>query len=176
MKVLITGRPGVGKTTAVLRLVEHLRARGGEAVGIYTVEIRGERGRLGFKVVDIARQKEAVFAHVDLPRRRRVGRYGVDTEAFEAVALPALDAALEGGAAVIVDEVGRMELFSRGFRDRVERLFEREGTLVATIPSKPIPFVTRLMERYRPFVWDLTPENRNEVVERLLRLLDGPRG
>ncbi len=59
-----------------------------------------------------------VLAHVALPGPPRVGRYGVDLQAFERIALPALAASQPGGV-VVVDELGKMELASAAFRDVV---------------------------------------------------------
>jgi nucleoside-triphosphatase len=49
-----------------------------------------------------------VLAHVELPGPPCVGRYGVDLQTFERIALPALAAVPSGGVAV-VDELSKME-------------------------------------------------------------------
>jgi len=48
--LLITGRPGVGKTTLIRALA---RVLGEQAGGFYTEEIRGPQGRLGFRLVTL---------------------------------------------------------------------------------------------------------------------------
>jgi nucleoside-triphosphatase len=71
-KVLLTGRPGCGKTTLVRRVVNELAQ---SAVGFYTEEIRQRRERVGFKIVTLD-GKEGVFAHVHFKTRQRLGKYG----------------------------------------------------------------------------------------------------
>jgi nucleoside-triphosphatase len=87
-----------------------------------------------------------VLAHVDLPGSPRVGRYGVDLQAFEQVALPALAAAQPGGV-VVVDELGRMELASAAFREAVSGLLDRDVVVVATVQLHHHPFTDALKRR-----------------------------
>src|ERR671922_1243146 len=89
-KILLEGRPGVGKTTVARRLAEHLRAADVSLRGFTTEELREGRRRVGFAVETFAGER-ATLAHVDLPGPPRVSKYGVDVAAFERVALPALE-------------------------------------------------------------------------------------
>src|SRR5207244_10235406 len=78
-KVLLTGRPGCGKTTLIKRVVNNLPRRVG---GFYTEEIREGGSRAGFKIMTLDGE-EVVFAHVDFKTRERVGKYGLDLSALE---------------------------------------------------------------------------------------------
>src|ERR671930_595519 len=87
-KILLEGRPGIGKTTVARRLVEVLRMMGASVSGFTTEEIRDRGRRLGFRVESLS-GPSAVLAHVDLSGPPRVGKYGVDLAAFERVVLHA---------------------------------------------------------------------------------------
>ena len=127
--LLLTGRPGVGKTTLVRRVLEELNDV--PATGFYTVEIRAGGRRLGFRAVTLDGQ-EAILAHVDIRSRHRVSRYGVDVAAFERVALPSLIPGLPT-CLVVIDEIGKMECFSAAFRQAVLRILDADTPLLATI-------------------------------------------
>src|SRR5918992_4535170 len=131
IRILLEGRPGSGKTTVARRLVERLRAAGVPTTGFTTEEIREGKRRVGFRV-DAVGGPRGTLAHVTFPGPPRVGKYGVDLEAFERIVLPALEPSKSKGV-VIVDELGKMELASARFREAVEGLFDGESAVVATV-------------------------------------------
>jgi nucleoside-triphosphatase len=168
MKVLLEGRPRAGKTTVALRFAELVpRAR-----GFVTRELREGGRRLGFEVEALGSGDRAVLAHVDLSGPPRVGKYGVDVDAFERIALPALHAVRAGHVAV-VDEVGKMELASEPFRDAFSRLVDRRVHLVATVHVFRHPYTDALKRRDDVDVIPVTRANRDELPELLLERLGG---
>lgn len=167
VRILIEARPGAGKTTAARRLVEALRDRGVAVRGFTTEELREAGARVGFAVESVDGTR-AVLAHTDFAGPPRVGKYGVDVEAFERVALAALDHVPEG-AVVVIDELGKMELASGAFRDAVDRVLDGEAAVVATVHAHRHRFTDALKGRLE--VIRLTRENRErlpaELAERL---------
>lgn len=143
-RILLEGRPGVGKTTVARRLLALLRERGVPVTGFTTEEIREGGRRVGF-ALETAAGERGTLAHVRLPGPPRVGKYGVDLETLERLALPALRPA--GGAVAIVDELGKMELASGSLRAAFERLLEGEQPVVATVHAHRHPFTDRLKAR-----------------------------
>src|SRR6266853_2271402 len=89
-KVLLTGRPGCGKTTLIKHVVNNLPRRAG---GFYTEEIRDGGMRTGFKIVTLAGE-EVVFAHVDLKTPEHVGKYQLDLSALERIGVGAVHQAV----------------------------------------------------------------------------------
>ena len=161
-KLFLTGPPGSGKSTTMLRCIELLRGRGYTVGGISTPEIRRGGQRVGFHVLDLSTGAMAVMSGVDIISIARVGRYGVDVPGFESVALPALDHAEEGCTVVCIDEIGRMELLSAAFRRRVEELIQRPKPMIAVLHRGYVDQYGGLGRLYQ-----VTPENR----ERLPQLL-----
>jgi len=53
IKITITGPPGSGKTTTVIRVAEMLRRRGYTVGGMITRELREGRTRVGFEIEDL---------------------------------------------------------------------------------------------------------------------------
>ena len=55
MILLLTGAPGIGKTTAILKAVEMLKSRKKIIVGgMITKEIRKNDKRIGFQLIDLS--------------------------------------------------------------------------------------------------------------------------
>ncbi len=162
-RILVEGRPGAGKTTAVRRLAALLRTRG--IVGFTTEEIRQRGTRVGF-ALETMTGRRAVLAHVDFPGPPRVGRYGVDLEVMERLALPSLEAAAcdpPSGRLALIDELGRMELACSAFRNAVDALFRADVDVVATVQAHHDPFTDALKRRSDVELVPLTPANRDDL-------------
>jgi nucleoside-triphosphatase len=164
--LLITGRPGVGKTTLVRQLAERLVP---QVAGFYTLEVRDAAGRrVGFQIVTLEGEHR-LLAHVDFPTSYRVSRYGVDIRAMDtAVAAMERGLAAPGISVLIVDEIARMELFSPAFVRVLEQALASPKRLIATLQKSAHPVIERIRARSDVEVWELTPANRSEMLARVL--------
>ncbi|MFF4094030.1 nucleoside-triphosphatase [Streptomyces sp. NPDC001834] len=175
-RILLEGRPGSGKTTAIRRLAALLHTR--QATGFTTQEIRENGARVGFALETLTGRR-AVLAHVDLPGPPRVGRYGVDLEVMERLALPSLSwpppaptATPTPGRLVLVDELGKMELAYRPFQDAVRALFAADIDVVATVQAQHNPLTDTLKHRADIELLQVTPANRDTLPQRLAARLE----
>lgn len=128
----MTGRPGCGKTTAALRVIEELRNKGVKVEGMYTVELRVGGRRVGFKVRRIG-GGEGTLAHINLRTSHRIGRYYVNLRDLEEVGVKAILDGVREADFVVVDEVGPMELLSSRFRSAVKTLLESGKPCLLTV-------------------------------------------
>lgn len=167
-RILLEGRPGVGKTTAALRVAELLRTAGLRVRGFVTEELRESGVRVGF-AIETLEGRRGILAHVELRGPPRVGKYGVDLAAFERLALPALSAGDD--EVVIVDELGKMELSSDAFRTVVMDLFARRAPVVATVHAFAHPFTDALKRRADVTTLPVTRRDRDELPERVAALV-----
>jgi nucleoside-triphosphatase len=135
--------------------------------GFLTRELREGRRRVGFEI-ETFRGERGLLAHVDIKGPPRVSRYGVDVDAFERLALGALEPPGDEGA-VLIDELGKMELASERFREAVLSVWERPVPIVATVQTARHPFTDELKRKAE--LVRLTAANRDrlprEVAERL---------
>jgi nucleoside-triphosphatase len=161
VRILLEGRPGVGKTTAAVRVAELLRERGLDVCGFVTEELRERGRRVGFTVRTLAGER-ATLAHVDLDGPPRVGKYGVDLEAFERLALAALEDPPRGSV-VMIDELGKMEIASQTFRDAVLRVLDGPADVVATTHAARHAFTDALKRRRDVERIRVTHANRDDL-------------
>ena len=168
--LLLTGRPGVGKTTIIKQVAQVLGERAG---GFYTEEIRGPGGRKGFRLVTIpAGGREAIVAHHEFRTRNRVGRYGVDVATLDAVGVAALREAAQSRDVIVVDEIGKMELFSGEFRGAMLKAMSSHKILVATVMQHEHDWVTALKRMPQVTLWQVMLSNRSEMPARVMQWIE----
>ncbi len=158
--LLITGLPGTGKTTLVMRLADRLK--GVQAAGFYTEEIRAGGARLGFEIVDL-RGGRTLLSHVDIPGSRRVGKYGVDVAGFEQY-LETVPFLSSDTALVIIDEIGKMECLSEKFTRLVVRVLNAPVMVVATIALQGGGIISYIKNRADVRVYQVTKERRDGLI------------
>ncbi|MBN1211371.1 MAG: NTPase [candidate division Zixibacteria bacterium] len=157
--ILITGAPGVGKTTLVGKIVaelKHLRP-----VGFYTGEIREGGARKGFTLTALD-GRESILSHVNIISPRRVGKYGVDVAGFERF-LDTLDFFSPDNRLVIIDEIGKMECFSDKFKRLVRDILDSNKFVIATIALKGDGFIAEIKAREDIVVYEISSRNRDSL-------------
>jgi nucleoside-triphosphatase len=165
LNLLVTGKPGVGKTTLVERVVEGLRGSL-RLAGFTTTEVRDPDGeRVGFALVTVD-GKRGELARAGLQSRVRVGRYGVNLEEFERLALPEL--ARRDVDLIAIDEIGKMECASGRFRRAAEDALDSPVSVLATIGISHVPFFDALRARPDIELLTLTERNRDSLVTEIL--------
>ncbi|XP_027803809.2 cancer-related nucleoside-triphosphatase isoform X2 [Marmota flaviventris] len=178
--VFLTGPPGVGKTTLIQKASEDLKSSGVLVDGFYTEEVRKGGRRTGFDVVTLSGTRGPLsrVGPDPVPGKRecRVGQYVVDVTSFEQLALPVLRNVGSGGPGrrvCVIDEIGKMELFSQPFIQAVRQTLSSPGTVVlGTIPipkGKLLALVEEIRSRPDVKVFSVTKENRNLLLPDIVK-------
>ena len=163
--LLITGLPGVGKTTLIRRLYEALKDF--HPIGFYTAEIREEGVRKGFELVTLE-GKRRVLSHVDIKSRYRVGRYKVDVSGFEDF-LDGISFFDPSSNMMMVDEIGKMECLSDKFEKILKKILDSEKWVIATIALKGSGLIAGVKQRQDIKLFEITLSNRDVLFSEILK-------
>jgi dTMP kinase len=175
-KFFILGAPGVGKTTLVEYLFDFLKNNlsSFNFSGFLTTEIREGAERKGFKIKVLNSDTESILAiRKDLidPKEIKdkpfVGKYVVKIENLEKVVENLEKESEKENVIFIIDEIGKMEIFSLKFRKFIEKLLISPVYLLATVGKGEDPFLKKLIDFEPAFLCEVTKENRDFLRNRL---------
>lgn len=167
-KILLTGLPRCGKTTAVMKIIANLKSD--KIAGFYTQEIRQGRVRKGFSW----RRLDGItgtLAHIDIKAPFRVGKYGVDVAGFEKSVVPILDIEKTDTQLFVIDEIGKMECFSKKFVSAVRRLFKSDKSVLATVALKGAGLISEVKNDPNTRLFNLTRHNSEKTIDEILQSL-----
>jgi nucleoside-triphosphatase len=164
---LVTGLPGTGKTTLIRKVLEKLHPEASIS-GFFTAEIRHAGERVGF-AINTLDGGSGVLSHIRFGGGARVGRYGVDVPGFERLVLPLLEAGRAG--LYVIDEIGKMECFSRAFCDSMRALLDSETPVLGTVALKGGGFIAEVRARSDVTFFEVTMKNREHLVLEILQAL-----
>ncbi len=165
--LLITGLPGVGKTTLIKKLSEALKHF--DPVGFYTEEIRQGGIRKGFELISLDGRKR-LLSHTEARSPHRVGKYKVDVKGFEDF-LNSISFLHPSTRLIIIDEIGKMECLSDQFKKVLKECLDSEKWVVATIALKGSGLITEVKEREDVILFTITKDNRDSLLKECLNQL-----
>jgi nucleoside-triphosphatase len=163
--LLVTGLPGVGKTTLIKKLCEALKRF--NPVGFYTEEIREGGERKGFELISL-NGRRGLLSHKDIRSPYQVGQYKVDIKGFEGF-LDAISFFDPLTRLIIIDEIGKMECFSEPFKKLLKEILDSEKTLIATLALKGSGLITEVKKRKDVQVFEIIKGNRDSLLSEILR-------
>jgi nucleoside-triphosphatase len=161
--LLITGLPGVGKTTLIKRLSETLKSF--RPVGFYTEERREEGERKGFELVSLE-GKRGLLSHKEIKSPYRVGQYKVDIKGFEDF-LDSITFFDPATRLIIIDEIGKMECLSLRFQKILKEILNSEKWVIATIALKGSGLIAEVKERKGVQLFEITKKNRDSLLREI---------
>jgi len=161
--IFLTGAPSSGKTTVIKKVLASLNQ---PANGFYTQEEREGEKRVGFMMHTLD-GKKGYLAHQDIESPYHIRRYGVSIENIETLAIPSIIPVEDH--IIILDEIGKMECFSKKFIHAATVALNSRNTVVGTITFGGTDFILEVKERDDIEIIEVTPENRNALPEIILQ-------
>jgi nucleoside-triphosphatase len=160
----VTGQPGIGKTTIILKTVEALRDMGFKVGGMLSREVREKGTRLGFELIDLDTEKRGWLAHVNQPEGPHVSKYRVNLRDLENIGAGSIRNALTDAQIVVVDEIGPMELHSSAFKEAVVQAMNSDKLVVGVIHQRARdPLIDSLRKRDDVEIFEATYGNRTTL-------------
>ncbi len=165
--ILITSKPGCGKTTLIIEILKELNLK---ASGFYTSEIRVHGKRKGFSIVTLS-GKRGILAHQNIRSEKRVSKYGLNLKDLEELGVSSIFRGLKKGDLIIIDEIGKMEIFSKRFQKVVLQALNSKSQVLGTIGIHSDPFLDRIRNRKDTIILKLSTANRSEIKRKIKHLL-----
>ena len=185
-KIGVTGLPRSGKSAVMTKVVsmladerlDEMRARGDDVeaaklLGGMRCEPVSENGeRVGFKCVNFQTGEEAIMAHKSIDSRMRVLGYGIDTEALESIAVPAIQEAMDDYEVLVIDEIGKFSVESEAFVEIVRKAMEVDKPTLVTLHKKSRhPLLQDIRRRDDARILEVTPVNRALLPYKIHKLI-----
>jgi len=133
LRVYITGEPGVGKTTLLLKIVNELLNRGIQVSGFYCPEVREKGKRIGFKIKSFDGKIEDWLANIYGESKIKIGKYNV---ILSEETIKKLEEEIFKANILAIDEIGPMELSIPRLKELIDRILQGNYNLIAVVHRK----------------------------------------
>ena len=174
--IFLTGRPGVGKTSVLLRVVKALNVRRLKVGSMVSIEAREGAKRIGFKIVDLETEREGWIAHVNQKTGPHVGKYRINLRDLKDIGVDSILRAIGNADVVVIDEIGPMELHSSDFKDAVTRAMQSKKTIIGIIHYRARdPLINTIKTANNTDVIEVTYENRHRLHDAIVDKIAGQR-
>jgi nucleoside-triphosphatase len=162
--ILLTGPPRSGKSTLIEKVIKRVKR---PATGFFTRELREKGKRVGFRIETLD-GKTGLLAHQNIKSNYRVGKYGVNIENLDQIAVPSmLPSTID--QLVVVDEIGKMECFSRLFKETLLRVLSTENQVIGSIAIKGDRFIQTIKNRDDVILVSISENTRDLALELFLQ-------
>ncbi len=104
-----------------------------------------------------------MLSHVEINVGPRVGKYRVDLESFERLAIPEIDPDRSGAEVIVIDEIGKMECLSGNFRSTVLKALDSRSSVLATIALRGGDYFRLVKERKDVEIVEVSIDNRDRL-------------
>ncbi len=164
LNIILTGPPRIGKTTIIQTVLSRTDK---ECAGFYTEEIREGNQRVGFRLVTL-NNSNCIMAHKKVKGKYKIGKYGVNLDCIEEIGVKAIIEGIARQKLIIIDEIGKMELFSRRFKNIVVDALDSNSFVLGTILFRHHPYCDMIKRRRDVKLIEVTKSNRNSLIDTII--------
>lgn len=171
MNIVITGKPGCGKTSVCERLVVEFEERGFKCGGVLCPEAKADGRSIGKIAVNVLTKEKRMLAVLDdYVKGVRVGRYRISPQGIDFANRVIHDAV--NCDIVFIDEIGPLELSGSGVLEAAKSAIESASIAIVVVRNSLLDvFVERLM--FGGFtVFEVDENNRGVIFDRIMRFVE----
>jgi nucleoside-triphosphatase len=161
LKTIITGRPGIGKSTVLKEVIKILEANGWRVGGVICPEVRVGGKRVAFEIVDLLSGERGTLASTEPSNGPVVGRYYVNMTDLDRISVNAISRSLEEADLTAIDEIGPMEMKSSKFRSIITNVLSSDKRIIAVVHTTLVRDITLKFQGIK--VFEITEFNRNRI-------------
>ncbi|MFX1324537.1 MAG: nucleoside-triphosphatase [Promethearchaeota archaeon] len=175
-KILITGPPRCGKSTLIKRLIAYCMDRHIHVDGFLTPEVRRRGIRIGFDIELIDSKERMKLARIGGNYTGyRLGKYDVFIKELEEIISKLENTDLNKIDILFIDEIGKMELFSRKFAKFISETFNMDLSIIAAIGERlNHPIKKEIISKTDLLLIALSRNRQNEIFHKITSLFVEP--
>ncbi|MFX1480077.1 MAG: nucleoside-triphosphatase [Promethearchaeota archaeon] len=173
-KILLTGPPRCGKSTLIMKVINYCKENEITVDGFLTPEVKEGTKRIGFDIKRISTNERRMLARIgNYSTQYRLGKYHVFIWEFEKIITKLERLEFKESSIVVVDEIGKMELYSQKFQKLIKFLFKLDANIIATIgQGLKHPIKDYLLNLPEILLFTLNRENLQTVQQKVLDIID----
>lgn len=169
MKILLTAKKGVGKSTVIQKFIDRYK----DPVNGFVISRMKDRNNenQGFVAQTFDGRME-IFSHKKLVKSKYIigDNHNVDLDVVDNFLVPEIEKGLLNPSnLIVIDEIGRMEAFSEKFLDVVKEAINSENNILGTIVYEDEPWSIEFKKDPRVKIIEVTLKNRDHLVDELLK-------
>ncbi len=171
-KILITGPPRSGKSTLISKIIEYYSKKNYVIYGFLTPEVRMGGKRVGFDFEDIYSGKRNKLARAgNYKTQFKLGRYSIFIKEFDQMISKLEEVEIQKIDILIIDEIGKMEFFSKKFQEFIKKQFQLDLPIVATVGQKlQHPIKNFILKLSKVNLFNLNRQNQQRVFQKIISL------
>ncbi len=164
--LLITGKPGVGKSTVLNRVVDEIKkSKKLKVVGFITLSTVDPQGnRIGFITSTLDGKHSGSLSE------KKNEKYILNKETMSKIIHPALAEGIESADLLVIDEIGPIQLQDHLFKELILKALNKPTlSILGTISTiETFGGVAEIHHHFRTGIIEMTEQNRHRVESKLL--------